>query len=155
MVLGFGMARRPWMAGELLRPVSRERLLGEHVLALVQINAQFLRAFFTAVLVMVGLFLPAGLLDGRLWMMFAGALVENALLFAVIVWMLRYRSIAALILTVFLFIAVTLPSMILIDTVKADRPGAMTMLTACTVGIGIAAIVLFDGYRRWMKLEFA
>ena len=151
-VIGQWYQQHPVWGLELLRPVRRTRYLQVSGLTLA-IWMAMAWAMQTLGWILVAAIIAVGVNWPKLWMSVLLTAATAFLLFAMGVWIMRYRSVALWILTL------TLTT--LVSSAFAGRfeffNGAITNPVPAAIFLGVVVligiVICYDAYRRWLNTE--
>jgi hypothetical protein len=148
IVIGQWYQQHPMWGMELLRPATRNRYLQVSGLTLAMWTAlawamQILCWIIVAALIATGVNRP------RMWISIAVSAATQCLLFAVGVWVMRYRSIA-------LWMAGLVATIIFTSVIASHATFVNTPTTALWIACGVVIVslaIMYDAYRRWLNTE--
>jgi hypothetical protein len=144
--------QQPMWAMELLRPIQRSRYLQESGLTLAVWTAAAWAAFTIGWIIAALLFVP-----NMEWLKLATVLLAmsaiQVLLFAVGVWVMRFRAAALGVVTIGIAfgIASIIASRFTIFSAAAADTGAAFVFAIVTVLVSLA--IIYDAYRHWLNTE--
>ena len=152
IVIGQWYQQHPVWGLELLRPVDRKRYLQESGMTLA-IWTAMAWAMQTVGWILVALIIAVGVNWPKLWMSVLLTAATAFFLFAVGVWIMRYRSVALWMLTLILTMLV-LPvfaarSEFFNGSFTNPAPAAIFLGVVVLIGI----VICYDAYRRWLNTE--
>jgi hypothetical protein len=152
IVIGQWYQQHPVWGIELLRPVARNRYLQVSGLTLALWTAL---AWTMQVLcwIVIAATVPAGVNWPKLWTSIGISGAIQCLLFALGVWIMRYRSVAIWMATLVAVIVVS--SMIAAQlTIFGNTPShPATVLLFAAVVVVVSGGITYDAYRRWLNTE--
>jgi hypothetical protein len=154
LVVG-GIWPRRWyvLADESLRPASRRQFVREQGAAMaveLAITSLWLTtAFFAGALLIE----PSTILSSPLWPALPLIISAQILNFAVIVWVMRFRSGWLVVLPMLLALAVD-GVVLATGGALADHDETGHMLIAALIFAAVGVAITYHAYRRWLTTEF-
>jgi hypothetical protein len=152
IVIGQWYQQHPVWGLELLRPVDRKRYFQESGMTLATWTAMAW-AMQTVGWILVAAIIAVGVNWPKLWMSVLLTAATAFLLFAMGVWMMRYRSVALWMLTLILTMLVSSAFAARFELFNGALTNPAQAATFLGVVVLIGTVICYDAYRRWLNTE--